>query len=190
MVTAKEYASEVTKYANEIGQLDWCAPQDWMCEPSALKASGLTVPIHQKLTLENFLELRQRLGLLVVPVLQGWHLDDYTRHADAYMAAGVDLTKEQTIGLGSVCRRNAENEIGAIIGKLHPLRLHGFGIKGTAFIKYNDRLTSADSMAWSFAARYKPPLQGCNHRACNHCPKWALTWRRSLLNATHQPKLF
>ena len=38
-----DYATQVRRYDDEIGKLDWCAPQDWMCEASALAASGLTV---------------------------------------------------------------------------------------------------------------------------------------------------
>ena len=29
------YVGEVRRYADEIGNLDWVAPQDWMCEPTA-----------------------------------------------------------------------------------------------------------------------------------------------------------
>ena len=35
-LSASEYAAEVRRYADEIGSMDWCAPQDWMCETSAL----------------------------------------------------------------------------------------------------------------------------------------------------------
>jgi hypothetical protein len=188
-LTSKEYAGMVTRYADEIGNLDWAAPQDWMCEPSAVKATGLTPFDHQKLTVRNFLDLRQRLGGLVIPVLQGWERDDYLRCAAMYEKAGVDLTKEATIGLGSVCRRSADSDIGAIIASLYPLKMHGFGMKGTAFAANADRLVSADSMAWSFSARYRPPLQGCEHRCCNHCYKWASKWRERTL-AGVAPRLF
>ena len=114
-LTSKEYAGMVTRYADEIGSLDWAAPQDWMCEPSAVAATGLTPADHQKNTVRNFLDLRQRLGSIVIPVLQGWEHDDYLRCVAMYEKAGVDLTKEATSGLGSVCRRSADSHICAIV---------------------------------------------------------------------------
>ena len=189
-LSAEDYADEVRRYSVEVGNLEWAAPQDWMCEESALAASGRTVAEHQRLTTENFLELRDRLGLLVIPVLQGWVLDDYRRHADAYAKAGVDLANEDRIGLGSVCRRNADSEIAEIVAEFFPLRLHGFGMKGSGYVANVDRLASADSMAWSYAARFNAPLPGCTHRACNHCERWALKWRKNLLDAAAHPRLF
>ena len=182
-MSAKEYAAIVSRYVNEIGNLDWAAPQDWMCETSALKATGLTVHDHQVLTIQNFLELRQSLGDIVIPVLQGWEHDDYPRCVEMYEKAGVDLTQEATVGLGSVCRRNALIEITQIIRTLQPLKLHGFGVKGDGYLINHDLLTSADSLAWSFGARYKPPLEGCTHKACSSCRKYALQWREKLLSS-------
>ena len=97
-----------------------------MCETTALKSTGLTVHDHQVLTVDNFLELRQLLGEVVVPVLQGWEYDDYHRCVEMYDKAGVDLSSEPTIGLGSVCRRHALKEITHIITSLQPLKLHWF----------------------------------------------------------------
>jgi hypothetical protein len=64
------------------------------------------------------------------------------------------------VGVGSVCKRNgAPEQIAAVlhaIKSVRPdLRLHGFGVKQTALTHPGVReyLYSADSMAWSFAAR-------------------------------------
>src|SRR4051812_47179326 len=57
-VTPKEYAAQVIRAGEEIGKLDWCAPQDWMCEPFILEKTGLDVKTHQNLTIQNFLDLR------------------------------------------------------------------------------------------------------------------------------------
>jgi hypothetical protein len=64
------------------------------------------------------------------------------------------------VGVGSVCKRNGNPvEIGRIlhaIKRVRPgLNLHGFGLKTTALGSGIVRacLYSADSMAWSFAAR-------------------------------------
>ena len=128
-LSAAEYAVEVRRFATELGRMDWAAPQDWMGEETALKATGLTVLEHQERTTTNFLDLRQELGTLVIPVHQGWDRDDYFRHVDAYEAAGVTLADEERIGVGSSCRRNADPAIGAILSCLQPLRLHAFGVK-------------------------------------------------------------
>ena len=188
-LSSSDYAVQVMRYADEIGHLDWVAPQDWMCEPSALAMSGRTVAEHQDLTVRNFVDLRQRLGLLVVPVLQGWDYDDYLRCVDLYAAEGVDLESERTIGLGSVCRRQAEGDIARIIASLMPLRLHAFGVKGNAFVANSDRLISADSTAWAYQARYSPPLPGHTHKHCHHCQVYALRWRRRLLRRLDQLRL-
>ena len=140
-----------------------------MCETSALRATGLSVEEHQIKTVRNFLQLRDMLGPILIPVLQGWSRDSYLQCVDMYEREGVDLNKEAVIGLGSVCRRNADTEITEIIESLQPLNLHGFGIKGVTYNSNKHLLTSADSMAWSFWARYEPPLDGCTHQSCANC---------------------
>jgi hypothetical protein len=188
-LSVADYVSEVRRYANEIGNLDWVAPQDWMCEPTAREMTGLSVARHQELTVENFLELRDALGMLVIPVLQGWDFDDYGRCVDLYHKHDVCLEEEPVIGLGSVCRRDSDRQITQIIEALYPLNLHAFGVKGKAYVANEHLLTSADSMAWSYQARRNPPLPECAHRCCNNCAKFALAWRQRLLDRTNQMRL-
>lgn len=187
--SVSEYVTAVRRYSSEIGHLAWVAPMDWMCEPSMLEQTGLTVAEHQRRTIANFLELRQQLGQLVVPVLQGWTPDDYRAHADAYYMNGVVLEAEHTVGLGTVCRRQDTATAGLIVRELEPLRLHGFGIKVTGLHSFGDALASADSMAWSYRARLDAPLPGCKHRACSNCPRYAMRWRSHVLNGTAQLRL-
>tara|TARA_R110002051_G_scaffold247875_1_gene307362 strand:+ start:1130 stop:1888 length:759 start_codon:yes stop_codon:yes gene_type:complete len=189
---AAAYAAEAQRFADEIGNLDWAAPQDWMCEETALEATGLSISDHQRRTTDNFLELRELMGPLVIPVVQGWERDDYLRHVDQYQAAGVTLADEERVGVGSICRRHADQQIGAILHALQPLRLHAFGVKGSAFAHYRDWITSADSMAWSATARRgNIRLPGCQHRGrCSHCSRWALRWRANLLRRLDQHRLF
>lgn len=187
---AAEYVARVHRYADEIGGLDWVAPQDWMCEPFMLARTGLTIAEHQARTIRSALDLRQELGSLVVPVLQGWERADYLRHTDAWAAAGIDLDAEPTVGLGSVCRRQATGQAEAIVHSLQPLRLHGFGMKTEGLRRYGAVLASADSMAWSYNARRHPPLEGCTHRSCSNCIRWALRWRDRALTPPMRPQLF
>jgi hypothetical protein len=178
---ARQYAEEAQRWHSEVGSLRFAAPCDWMCEPVMLQRTGLSVPEHQRRTVANYLELRSLAPTVPwVPVLQGWAWADYLRHADDYAAAGVDLSACPTVGLGSVCRRQdttmAEELIAHLAGR--GLRLHGFGFKLLGLRRCARHLASADSMAWSFAARRSPPLPGCTHRSCANCPRYALTWRR------------
>ncbi len=185
LLTAKEYAGEAALYGAEIGNVAHVAPQDWMCEPHMLKRTGLSVAVHQARTVHNFLELRALGVRRVFPVLQGWTSDDYVRHVDKYLASGVDLLSERLVGVGSVCRRQGEDEIAALFSRLHKAglkRLHGFGVKTRGLEKIGPELASADSMAWSFCARREDPLPGCtSHINCANCEHYALMWRARLL---------
>jgi hypothetical protein len=184
---ARTYAAEVRRWAAEIGRLVWAAPQDWMCEPIMLRRTGLSVGDHQARTLASVLELRAlEPALPWAPVLQGWTVDDYRRHADAYQAAGVDLAGEPLVGLGSVCRRQGTEGrqiAAALVAHVPGLRLHGFGVKVTGLAR-GAALVSADSMAWSFQARrHGRMLPGCQHARCSWCLAWALVWRARVVGA-------
>lgn len=188
------YAHAVRRYRAEIGGLDWAAPQDWMCEPFMLDKTGFTVADHQARTVASVLELRRLApDLPFVPVLQGWTLEDYLRCADLYGEAGIDLTTEHTVGVGSVCRRQSESEIEDICAVLadRGIALHGFGVK-TLGLRYARHLRSADSMAWSYNARRNPPMHGHSHKSCANCLPWALRWRERALNRARnqQPTLW
>jgi hypothetical protein len=178
--TPAAYVEAVRRYRDEVGRMDWAAPQDWMCEPWIVAKTGLSVTEHQARTVANYLDLRDLApDLPFVPVLQGWQPDDYLRHVDAYTAAGVDLTAEHTVGIGSVCRRADVGPIVDLIWRLADdgLSLHGFGVKVTGLAAFGAALSSADSMAWSYNARMNPPLPGHPHKSCANCMEWALRWR-------------
>lgn len=176
-----QYVDAVARYQAEIGRLDWAAPMDWMCEPFIVQKTGLSVREHQERTVSNYLELRDRGPF--IPVLQGWTLDDYEACVGLYAAAGVDLTAEPVVGVGSVCRRQGTWEIGQVMSMLSGLgiSLHGFGVKKQGLALCARYLTSADSMAWSYRARRDWPLPGCTHQCCANCPRYALRWRDEIL---------
>jgi hypothetical protein len=192
VTSPQEYATAVAAYAAQIGGLDFAAPMDWMCEPFMIERTGMSVAEHQHRTVANYLHLRQLApGLPFIPVLQGWQLSDYLACAKLYQDAGVDLAALPTVGLGSVCRRQSTREIALIVAALaaRGLRLHGFGVKTGGLHSYAHLLASADSMAWSYAARRQPPLPGCTgHRNCANCLTYATTWRYRLLHPA-QPSL-
>lgn len=184
-LTTTQYAQEVRRFRDEVGNLEWAAAQDWMCEPVVRKKTGKTTQEHQQLTVINFLELRNtHPDLPFVPVLQGWERDDYLRHIDDYARSGIDLANEPLVAIGSVCRRQASDEIASIVKELHNcgLSLHGFGVKLKGIEKAGHALKSSDSLAWSFTARYKDPLPGheARHKNCANCLDFALLWREKI----------
>jgi len=195
--TPAAYARRVRRYRDHIGRLMWAAPQDWMCEPFITAKTGLSVVEHQARTVGNLLELRSIApDLPWTPIVQGDTVADYLACVDRYTRAGIDLTAEPLVGVGSVCRRQAIGQAGQILTALHAAgltRLHGFGVKTTGVLRYGHLLVSADSLAWSYAARRDPPLPACVGRHRN-CPTYATTWRARLLGQLHasraQPTLW
>ena len=161
--TYGHYRETPDKYANQInrwkdnGSMQAAVTQDYMCEPFILAKTRLTVREHQRLTVERYSQIAALTDVYVMPVLQGYDPHEYREHIDLY---GDLLTDGAWVGVGSVCKRNARVEsiaavLSAIKMKRPDLRLHGFGLKTTALsCSYiRDLLYSADSMAWSFAAR-------------------------------------
>jgi hypothetical protein len=189
--TPAQYVAAVRRYRDEITHLEWCAPQDLMCEPFMLAKTGLTVTEHQARTVANYLDLRALApDLPFIPVLQGWVLRDYLACIQRYERAGIDLTTLPLVGLGSVCRRQATGQIAAIVSVLAQtgIRLHGFGVKTLGLTQYAEGLTSADSMAWSLSGRHTP---GCTptHRNEANCLPFASSWRRRILTSLRTVQL-
>lgn len=205
-IDARTYAAQARRYRDEIGAMDWAAPQDWMCEPEALKATGLTVDEHQRRTVANFLELKSIApDFPFIPVVQGFTVDEYRRCLDAYARAGVDLAREPIVGLGSVCRRQGtEDAVSIVFGVLRHapgLRLHGFGFKIEGLDLARTALASADSMAWSYRGRrVKPGMpESDDHvhprgaQSCANCIVFAQRWQAALMERKRravQPGLF
>lgn len=190
-ITDEDLACEVRRYAAEIGAPEYAAPRDWMCEPHILANTGLTVAEHQRRTVESVMNLRNLAPEIDwLPVLQGWRPDDYLRHIELYERCGIDLVREPLVGLGSVCRRQNTRPVEELIRELtgEGLRLHGFGFKLEGLARVGRYLESADSMAWSFAARHKPPLSGCTHKSCANCRKYALLWRERVVGLLDELK--
>lgn len=176
-----DYVAAARRYSGEIGGMGWATIQDWMCEVKALRKTGLTIKEHQRRTIISYLTLKSLAPEMKwVPVLQGYTTDDYKRHVDDYTNAGVDLLGFNPVGLGSICRRQASMEIARLVRSLasQGLKLHGFGVKLLGLALCKDDLVSADSMAWSWAARYSPPLKNHLHMNCANCKVYAELWYR------------
>ena len=176
------FGGVVTRILDNVGTPPvFCAPQDHPCEEESLAASGLTIPEHQCLTTESVVYLRSEFPHVPwIPVLQGWEVDEYVTHAAQYLAAGIDLTREPVVGLGSVCRRAGTRAVDEIITVLHGMgiRLHGFGVHRSVLARCGYLLRSADSMAWSRSASWRArAMPGCGHEGpCTNCPQFASRW--------------
>jgi len=179
------YADRCSAYAEQIGMPDFCAVQDWMCEPQIREKTGQSIEAHQRLTIASFLQLREIApGLPWLPVVQGWDLADYCKHVRLYESAGIDLTLQPVVGVGSVCRRQSSKEGQAIVAEVAAMqiRVHAFGFKTIGLMASWQKLTSSDSMAWSFTARRRGiRLEGCSHSTCANCLRYALQWRSDVL---------
>lgn len=153
-----EYAWHIRRFASQ--GLVAAVAQDYMCEPAMLAKTGLTVADHQRLTIERYdALLAENTGVYILPVLQGYAPADYVAHVSAY---GERLAPNAWVGVGSVCKRQGNPSaiaavLQAILAVRPDLRLHGFGLKKTALqmAGVRDLLHSADSMAWSYAARMR-----------------------------------
>lgn len=140
---------------------EYFALQDFPCEPDVLEKYGRSVMDHREFSVEaqaQCLAWAEDRGIESEPVavLQGWELDDYLHCIDRFEQEGV-LT--DYVGIGSVCRRHAEDDIKDIVQAIHARipnrRLHAFGVKKSVLEIPGvvDALASADSLAydWSYA---------------------------------------
>ena len=155
--SVKEYAKQIKRWKT-CGRLLAAVSQDYMCEAFIVAKTGLSVETHQRLTIERYdALLREKTGVYIMPVLQGYSVEDYLRHIDMY---GDRLKQGAWVGVGSICKRNANpcevfDVLYTIKQRRPDLLLHGFGLKITALSSSAIRflLHTADSMAWSFHAR-------------------------------------
>lgn len=154
----ERYAAQVVRWWH-LGRMVSATSQDYMCEPSILARTGLSVADHQRLTIDRYDTLRALIpaSIYLMPVIQGYTPDEYAACLTAY---GDRLTPGMWTGVGSVCKRNGQPEaIAAVLRAIKAarpdLQLHGFGCKQTALKSADVRamLHSADSMAWSYSAR-------------------------------------
>lgn len=196
-IEPREYVERVRRYASEIGNLTFAAPQDWMCEPEIIQGNkakkipgtGLSVKEHIRRTVENFFELKNLAPELpFIPVLQGWSEGDYLDCMEAYEKKGLILKDQPLIGVGSVCRR--QNTMSASVWisswvQCYGLKIHGFGFKVQGLDFLAPFLQSADSMAWSFQARRMK--QNGDQEADQNSLEFALEWRRGLLESLEIP---
>lgn len=117
-----------------------------------------------------------------MPVLQGRRPEDYLRSWDGIAHL---VRSGQMVGVGSLCRRHVGGSDGlvAVIDRLdrmlpQDVRLHGFGVKGTALsllAGFGDRVASIDSQAYGIAARREAYAAGrpkTQQLVARHMVRW------------------
>lgn len=188
----EEYAEQINRWSHN-GALLAAVSQDYMCEPVMLAKTGLTIAEHQEKTIGRFLQLRKHVhDTYVMPVLQGYQPAEYAKHVADY---GSLLNPGAWVGVGSVCKRNGDpaavvKVLSAIKDVRPDLKLHGFGLKTTSLknVMVRSFLHSADSMAWSFAAR-KEGRNGNDWREAERlCFEIAIPPRQYALDLYGQPE--
>lgn len=164
-LSVKRYAAEIMKWGDN-GTMMAAVAQDYICEPSILEITGLTINQHQWLTIHRYRRLLSELKAIshhhpyLMPVLQGFEPGEYVDHLRCY---GPLIESGAWVGVGSVCRRQANPAIiVAILSAIHAVRpdlkLHGFGVKRKSLEipEIWDLLYSADSLAPSYHSRLNP----------------------------------
>ena len=153
------YAAIIDRLYKENGEhLKAVVSQDYMCEDFILKKTNCSSFEHIEKTVERYFDLKSKIksNVYLMPVLQGFTLDEYLYCASLY----GDEIKNKWVGVGSVCKRNANpveiyNILKGIKEKYPSVKIHGFGLKTTClqFKEIVNLLHTSDSMAWSFHAR-------------------------------------
>lgn len=186
-ISPEEYVNTIRRLVKDINlTFNFIAPQDWMCEPDMVKKTGLSVKEHQKLTVNNYLTLRYLAPELpIIPVVQGYTLEEYKECCILYEQKGVRLRDLPLVGVGSVCRRESTQEISDILSWFsdNDIKTHAFGVKKGGLINARGYISSADSMAWSVNARRDESL--CQHEpdcasSCRNCLNYALAWTKRI----------
>lgn len=194
-----KYPDSIDAYVQQIkrwvkcGNMLAAVSQDYMCEDDMLLRTGLTKADHQRLTIERYDAIKAGVGgtVYVLPVLQGYEPEEYVCHMRQY---GSRLAQGQWVGVGSVCKRNVdldaiERVLMAIKQERPDLLLHGFGVKTTALRSsiVRECLKTADSMAWSKAAR----LRGRNPNDWREAEEFVRNIEAQKVKQRHfQPLLF
>lgn len=146
---------------------DIFALRDWPCEPNVREELGMTVEECQERTLVDHIRLLDAVegdsSVRGEPmaVLQGWEIHDYLECIDTYRDHGLVT---DTIGLGSICRKNTPAELERVREIAQRVRanlparvnVHGFGLKQT-MLEHDDALRcfdSVDSVAWPQYVRH------------------------------------
>ena len=148
-------------------QPTWAATMDYCCEDEITSGNAGIVQQRQERTTalaRSFWEYENDRSWVWVPTVQGWHVEDYQRHARALRPLVLDMWHAYTargqgdvfrVGIGTLCRRASTAQIRAIVravsAELPGVGFHLWGIKLGALadgIALPSQVKSVDSAAW------------------------------------------
>jgi hypothetical protein len=188
--TARQYVQAVRRYDDEIGRLEWAAPQDLTCEVEVLRRTGMSLRQHQRRTIDNFIELQTLWGdphtSPFMPVLQGFSTSNYVRCMHMYARAGIDLThfpSRYRIGVPAPGQRGGRRHR---LSDARPRPRHAH-----ARLRHQDRRpgplraqgTHRRQPRVELPGHKEPTLPGHRHKSCASCLDYALQWRQHVLAA-------
>jgi hypothetical protein len=187
-----EYESSDAEYLEYIRRhrpKRW-ALRDYPCEPDLLDQLGRSVADQQQRTLEHHLDLyNDIIGTEIedsaVVVLQGWTVEQYLSALEDFYDYGLPL---KHVAIGSVCRRNQDEEIAEVVLSVREelpsgANLHAFGVKGSVlrFEEVVEALDSVDSAAYDYqATRFKNESEGNGYNTWRDTARAYLNWRYDL----------
>ena len=132
--------------------IDYFATMDYPCEPSVINKTGMSVQKHIILTVESNLDLMNID--CVVPVIQGYNIDDYIFCCDLMKDYGCE---KDYMAVGTLCKRTKAAEVVEILTAIKfefpQSKLHAFGLKKNFIPKVKDLIYSSDSIAWFYFKR-------------------------------------
>lgn len=164
-----EYRYTPEVYNNWCGTWDplWAATMDWCCEDELTSGNAGIVRDRQTKTTEmawHFWDKYKKMPWAWVPTIQGWHIDDYLRHAEELLPLARRMRAYYTrqgnphfrLGIGTLCRRGSVQPIQKIINAVACLLgdypLHLWGTKLTLLksdVAMPRQIVSMDSAAWN-----------------------------------------
>jgi len=197
MLGKGEYETADRKYLEfiEKHQPDFFALRDYPCEPDVLEKNGRTVQDHLEATTkrhQNLLSLMPEFNIEAQPVsvIQGWKLEDYLNHLE--MMKDQDLLTDY-VAIGSVCRRNQDDEIRRIISEIHDRitdrKLHAFGVKSN-ILRFKDmksKLDSADSMAYEHGEQFGRRVSGTKKKSFRDSALAYLKFKKNINSMLENP---
>ena len=136
----------------------WAASMDYPCEPEISRGALQTTAERIDATVDYEAYLCERSDR-VVPVIQGYTIEDYTTCIDLMEFHGVPMHR---VAIGSLCRRQRLSEIRALAWDLRlripkGTQVHGFGVKLSA-LRHSETwalFDSLDTNAWEFWKRMR-----------------------------------
>jgi hypothetical protein len=141
----------------------WAATMDYCCEDELTSGRPGIVRARQKRTTDlawYFWNVHRNEDWIWVPTIQGWHTDEYRRHAREMNPLIQHMHRcygpKFRVGIGTLCRRASVQQIhevvGAVCSELPGIGVHLWGVKQGAIqskIGLPRSVVSVDSAAWN-----------------------------------------